>query len=109
MTPEQQRRVRDLFEMAMERDPADVSEWVEREAADDSVVRAEVLSLVDHHSRAGAFLVQPIVEQAEDLLADEEPLAPGTCVGTYTIVRELGRGARALSATVRPNRASEAR
>ena len=92
MTPEQRRRVRDLFELAVDREAAGVAAWVEREAADDSVVRAEVLSLVDHHSRAGAFLSQPIVEQAEELLADETPLAPGACVGTYTIVRELGRG-----------------
>jgi serine/threonine protein kinase len=92
MTPEQGRRVRDLFEAAVDHDPASVASWVEREAADDPVVRAEVLSLLDHHSRAGAFLSQPIVEQAIDLLADEEPLAPGASVGTYTIVRELGRG-----------------
>src|SRR5206468_655722 len=92
MTPEQQRRVRDLFEIAIDRDPASVGRWLEQEAADDAAVRAEVLSLVDHHSRAGAFLSQPIVEQAGDLLADETPLAPGTRVGTYTIVRELGRG-----------------
>jgi serine/threonine-protein kinase len=92
MTADQQRRVRDLFEAAVDRDATDIVAWVEREAADDSIVRAEVLSLVDHHSRAGAFLVQPIVEQAADLLADEEPLAPGTCIGAYTIVRELGRG-----------------
>ena len=92
MTPEQRRRVRDLFEAAVDHDPASVASWVEREAADDPVVRAEVLSLMDHHSRAGAFLVQPIVEQAGDLLADDDPLAPGTRVGSYTIVRELGRG-----------------
>jgi predicted Ser/Thr protein kinase len=92
MTPEQRRRVRDLFEVAVDHDPASAARWVEREAADDPAVRAEVLSLVDHHSRAGAFLSQPIVEQATDLLADEEPLAPGASVGTYTIVRELGRG-----------------
>ena len=92
MTPEQRRRVRDLFEAAVDRAPAGVDAWIAREAADDSTVRAEVLSLVDHHSRAGLFLVQPLVEQAGDLLADEEPLAPGACVGAYTIVRELGRG-----------------
>jgi predicted Ser/Thr protein kinase len=92
MTPEQQRRVRDLFEMAVERDPADVSAWVEREAADDSTVRAEVLSLVQHHSRAGAFLSAPIVEHAPDLLTEDGPLAPGAVLGVYTIVREIGRG-----------------
>jgi eukaryotic-like serine/threonine-protein kinase len=92
MTVEQQRRVRDLFEVAVERDPATVDTWIEREAADDSAVRAEVLSLLDHHSRAGVFLSQPIVEHAGDLLADEAPLEPGARIGAYTIIRELGRG-----------------
>ncbi len=92
MTPEQARRVRDLFEAALDRDSSTVAAWIAREAADDSAVRADVLSLLDHHSRAGAFLSQPVVEQAPDLLADEEPLAPGAVVGSYTIVRELGRG-----------------
>ena len=92
MTPEQMRRVRDLFEAAVERDPHSVDAWIAREAADDSAVRGELVSLLDHHARAGAFLSQPVVEQAADLLADEEPLAPGACVGAYTIVRELGRG-----------------
>ena len=92
MTPEQRRRVRDLFEAAVEHDPGSVDEWVERETGDDPAVRAEVLSLVGHHSRAGAFLVQPIVEQAADLLAGDDPLATGTRVGSYTIVKELGRG-----------------
>ena len=92
MTPEQGRRVRDLFEAAVDRDPATVAAWVDREAADDPAVAAEVRALLDHHSRAGAFLSHPLVEQAGDLLADEEPLAPGTSVGTYTIVREIGRG-----------------
>jgi RNA polymerase sigma factor (TIGR02999 family) len=92
MTPEQRRRVRDLFEAVADLEPATARRWVERDVADDPAVRAEVLSLVDHHSRAGAFLSQPIAERAADLLADDEPLAPGARVGTYTIVRELGRG-----------------
>jgi serine/threonine-protein kinase len=93
MTPDQRRRVRDLFEAALDRDPpAGVGSWVAREAADDPAVRDEVLSLVEHHARAGAFLSQPIAEQATDLLRDEEPLASGTSIGAYIIVREIGRG-----------------
>jgi len=93
MTSDQRRRVRDLFEAALDRDPpAGAGSWIAREAADDPVVRDEVLSLVEHHSRAGAFLSHPIVEQAADLLLDEEPLAPGASIGAYTIVREIGRG-----------------
>jgi predicted Ser/Thr protein kinase len=92
VTPEQRRRVRDLFEAAVDHEPGSVAAWIEREAGADPAVRAEVLSLVEHHSRAGSFLTQPIVEQAVDLLADDDPLATGARVGSYTIIRELGRG-----------------
>ena len=92
MTPEQLRRVRDLFEAAVDHAPASIGAWIARETADDPAVRAETLSLIDHHSRAGAFLSRPIVEQAVELLTEDEPLAPGASVGTYTIVREVGRG-----------------
>jgi predicted Ser/Thr protein kinase len=92
MTPAQQRRVRDLFELALEHAPETAAGWIAREAADDEAVREEVLSLVQHHSRAGAFLCEPIVEQAADLLTEDTPFGPGTAVGSYRIIRELGRG-----------------
>src|SRR5262245_34394586 len=91
MTPDQYRRVRDLFEAAVEREPEHIRSWVAHEASDDVAVRDEVLSLLEHHSRAGAFLSQAIVEAVPDLLADE-PLAADTRIGPYAIVRELGRG-----------------
>lgn len=92
MTSAQQRRVRDLFEAALDREDPNLAARIGEQTADDPVVRAELLSLVDHHSRAGAFLEQPIVEQAPELLSAEEPLAPGDQVGPYLVVRELGRG-----------------
>jgi serine/threonine protein kinase len=91
MTAEQQRRVRDLFEAAIDRDCEGIRSWVAREAADDHAVRDEVLSLLDHHSRAGAFLSHAIVEAVPDLLTDEA-LGPDTTIGPYAIVREVGRG-----------------
>jgi serine/threonine-protein kinase len=92
VTSSQQRRVRDLFETAFDRDGFSAEQFVAREAADDPIVRDEVLSLLAHHSRAGAFLSQPAVEAVPDLLAEEGTLAPGETVGSYTIVREIGRG-----------------
>ncbi len=65
MTPEQFRRARDLFEQALENPPEDVSAWVAREAGDTRVA-AEVLSLLHHHSRAGAFLDAPVTERVSD-------------------------------------------
>ena len=78
MTPTQQRRVRDLFEDALERDFADARAWVDREAANDPEVRQEVLSLLAHHARAGNFLVDSVAERLPDMLDDEVPLMPGT-------------------------------
>ena len=49
-------RVRQMFERALEEGPADLESWLAREAPDNSDVRAEVRSLLDHHSTAGPFL-----------------------------------------------------
>ena len=92
MTPEQHRRARDLFEAALEHEPADVVRWLENAAPDDSVVRAEVRSLLEHHSRAGSFLTQPAAEAVPHLLEDERTLDAGAVIGPYTVVREIGRG-----------------
>jgi predicted Ser/Thr protein kinase len=92
MTPDQQRRVRDLFEAALDCADRDRPDWVAEHAAADPTVRDEVLSLLDHLSRAGAFLAQPIVERVPGLLADDAPFEAGAALGAYTIVRELGRG-----------------
>lgn len=92
MTSEQRRRARDLFEHALEHEPADLLRWLEEAAPDDSIVRAEVRSLLDHHSRAGSFLAQPVAEAAPHLLEEEHTLEPGTVLGSYTVIREIGRG-----------------
>src|SRR5437588_7119929 len=92
MNPEQQHRVGRLFEAVVDRDPADAARFVAAEAADDSAVRNEVLSLLASHSRAGEFLQHPIVDAAPDLFEQDPTLAAGTNVGPYTILGELGRG-----------------
>lgn len=92
MTAAQQQRVRDLFEAALDREVDERSGWVAREAADDPVVRNEILSLLDHDRRAGSFLTGAVVERVATLLAEDATLAPGMKIGSYTIVRELGRG-----------------
>ena len=86
------RRVRELFERALTEQPDNVEAWLTREAPDEPDVRAEVTSLLDHHSNAGQFLDQPIVERFPTVLDDERTYPPGQVIGPYTIVRELGRG-----------------
>ena len=82
-----------LFEQALEEQPADLDAWLTRQVPDDANVRAEVRSLIDHHSRAGRFLADPVSERFPALLDDEEAAyEAGRVIGPYTIVRELGRG-----------------
>jgi serine/threonine protein kinase len=92
MTPAQWQRVRELFEAALDAEPPDLQLWLQAES-DDAEVRAEVESLLKHHSRAGSFLNEPVPESVPELLDEEEALAPGTVIGQYAVVRELGRGA----------------
>src|SRR5437867_2533475 len=92
MTADQWQRVRDLFEQGLDRDSSDVREWLAREAVDDAEVAAEAASLLEHHTRAGSFLVEPVADRVSHLLQDDTRFEPGSVIGTYTIVRELGRG-----------------
>jgi serine/threonine-protein kinase len=92
MTEAQWRRVRDLFERALDQDPSAVTVWLDAQAGDDAQVRAEVESLLAHHGRAGQFLVTPVGERLDDFMPAYEGLAPGQAVGPYTIRSEIGRG-----------------
>ena len=94
MMPPAWLRVRDLFEQALELEPGAVRAWLES-VEPNAEIRAEVLSLCDHHSRAGSFLDEPIAARAPALLdfdGHDSALVPGQVVGSYTIVREVGRG-----------------
>src|SRR5205085_11244871 len=91
VTPEQRRRAHELFEAALEHEPADVVRWLAA-AAGDAEVRGEVQALLDHHARAGSFLTQPLAEAAPHLLDEDRTLESGTVLGSYTVARELGRG-----------------
>ena len=88
----QWQRVRTLFEEAIDRPSADARQWIGHEASDDPEVAAEAMSLLEHHSRAGAFLANPIAERVADLFEEDTRFEPGSVIGSYTIVRELGRG-----------------
>ena len=85
-------RVRQLFELALEQDPADAAAWLEHRQEHPSAVRAEVLELLRHHREAGTFLANPLNESAVDGWADKQDLQVGEQVGPYRIVREIGRG-----------------
>ncbi|MGC4085295.1 MAG: serine/threonine-protein kinase [Vicinamibacterales bacterium] len=92
MTPEQWSRARDLFERALDEEPENAEAWLARQDEDPAVVD-EVRLLLAHHTRAGAFLQEPILERVADLLDPDVPrFSQGDIVGAYRITREAGRG-----------------
>src|SRR5262245_2156085 len=92
MTPGQHQRVRELFEAAIDLPPSDARAWIQSEAGGDREVASEALSLFDHHSRAGAFLSRPIGDRMAELFDEDGGFEPGSVIGSYTVVRELGHG-----------------
>jgi Protein kinase domain len=91
MNNEAWQRIRELFEGVLDVEPALRAEWLRGQAAP-AAVKAEVESLIDHHSRAGAFLEVPVAERLPGLFEEDGALEPGSILGHYTIVREIGRG-----------------
>jgi len=105
LTPDERwKRVKELFELALEQEPKDLDEWLDEQGETDEQIRSEVLSLLKHHSKTGAFLVDPIADRMPNLMEDDHQLQPGQVVGKYTMVRELGRGGmgRVYLATEQP-------
>jgi hypothetical protein len=87
------RRVRDLFEAALEQPSGALESWLDRESGGDQQLRADVRSLLDHHQRTGSFLLEPVGNRMAELIGgDTRMLQPGDTLGSYTIVREVGRG-----------------
>ena len=88
MTPAQWDRLKSVFHRALDQ-PKDVRrEWVTRECQDDEAVLQEALALIESYDTAGDFLEAPAQVDPADL----DALTPGTRVGAYEIVEEIGRG-----------------
>ena len=88
MTPEQWKRLRAIFEEALDQ-PADARvEFLQRACEDDPVLLQEALALLRSHDTAGDFLEQPPRLDQTEL----RELPEGSTLGPYRIVRAIGSG-----------------
>jgi eukaryotic-like serine/threonine-protein kinase len=86
-------KLSDLFQAALERTPGDREAFLDEACGGDTVLRAEVVSLLGAHDESAGFLEQPAAHVAEALGAEEiEPLAVGERVGSYLVKEQIGRG-----------------
>lgn len=94
MTPEYWQRIKELFNAAVEYEPAARARFLEEACAGDPGLLAQVESLLASDEEAGDFIAVPafLPLGAAASEEDEAAVATGRRVGSYEIVRELGRG-----------------
>jgi serine/threonine-protein kinase len=88
LTPEQWAEVEALFAAAVEQESADRRSLV-LERASVPAVADEVLTLLSAHERTGLF--DPVTDR-QDQLDSSTSLTPGTRVGAWEVVEDLGQG-----------------
>jgi serine/threonine protein kinase/tetratricopeptide (TPR) repeat protein len=87
--------IREIFHEALSRPPGAAREAYLAEACGgDEALKAQVLSLLDAHQRAGAFLAgaPPLSPEIEAELARLKPEEVGDRVGPYKLREQLGEG-----------------
>jgi serine/threonine protein kinase/tetratricopeptide (TPR) repeat protein/TolB-like protein len=86
-------RTKELFSLALEREPAVRSDYLRDACGSDEALRAEVESLLQSHAQAGTFL-----EGSGAGLLQPAPVRDmiGRRVGDYRIIGEAGRGGTSI-------------
>ncbi len=91
--PEKWDRVKELFALALEREPGERSNFLREACAGDDGLRTEIESLLSSFDGAPTFLEDC---PAAHLLSEQTRASAGKKIGAYRIVREIGRGGMAV-------------
>src|SRR5919106_1259232 len=93
MTPERWQQLKQIFQSALERNPAERSAFLSRACADDPALRSEVESLIASHDQAGDSIEAMAAEAATEMLGDDrvDPIV-GKQIGHYQVLSLIGRG-----------------
>src|SRR3989441_10833500 len=93
MTPERWQQVKQIFQSALERNPAERSAFLNQACADDPALRSEVESLISSHKQAGDSIEAMAAEAATEMLDDDQAVSiVGKQISHYQVVSRIGRG-----------------
>ena len=91
MTPERWQQLKQLFQSALERSPAERSAFLAQACAGDEALRREVESLISSHDQAGDSIEAMAAEAATEMLADDRKIV-GKRIGRYRVLSLIGQG-----------------
>ena len=89
MTPERWRQVKEVLDGALEAEPASRTLCIAQACGDDADLRVEVESLLEFEAESEHFIEEPLFGRFD---GGPPGLAEGQRVGSYRVVREIGRG-----------------
>ncbi|PWT90114.1 MAG: hypothetical protein C5B54_07755 [Acidobacteria bacterium] len=93
MIPEQWKKIDELFDAALELEPAKREAYLDQACNGDDEVRKEVETLLASDAKANSFIETPAIQLASELPIDHPPrLSPNQSVGPYKILSLLGIG-----------------
>jgi eukaryotic-like serine/threonine-protein kinase len=91
MTPERWQQLKQIFQSALERKPAERSAFLNQACAGDSALRSEVESLISSHDQAGDSIEAMAAEAATEMLENGRAIV-GKQIGRYQVLSFIGRG-----------------
>ena len=93
MTPERWQQVKQIFQSAIERQPADRDSFISQACADDPELRSEVESLISSHNQAGDSVEELATQLAAQMVTDDRDASLiGRTFGPYQIISSIGKG-----------------
>ena len=93
MTPERWQQLKQIFQSALERNPAERSAFLSQACADDPALRSQVESLIASHDQAGDSIEAMAADAATEMLDDDQAVSiVGKQISHYQVVSRIGRG-----------------
>jgi serine/threonine-protein kinase len=84
---------REIFNAALAiADPLQRSAYLEQACAGDAALRKQIEGLLEMHGQLGSFLESPARAPAITLGPSASPDGPGTVVGSYKLLQQIGAG-----------------
>ncbi|NDD63415.1 MAG: hypothetical protein EBZ36_05490 [Acidobacteria bacterium] len=85
-------RLKDVYELLVDRDPVEWAYLLDQHASDDLRLRNEVVEMLRCLPQAKEFIERPLTEESEIFTSLVRSIAVGRRIGSYELQEELGQG-----------------